>query len=228
MDVVYVNRDGGNPELAYSLRSLKNVPHHNVWVVGGAPYWLNTDTVRYLPRPQSGSPYTATMDHIMVACCNLEVSDPFMLWNDDFYAMKPVQVQTLHRGRLADLIRQYSMQRTPWSKGMADAYRVLAGFDLDDPVSYENHIPMIIHKEVMRSAVRVVQRLKMGEFSHLRTLYGNMADLGGVEAPDVKMVRRSDPFPKGPWLSSGDATFRATVEPVLRYLFPDLSPYERN
>jgi hypothetical protein len=41
------------------------------------------------------------------------------------------------------------------------------------------------------------------------------------------MLRRSDPFPAGAWLSSSDDTFRSTVEPVLRYLFADKSPYEK-
>ncbi len=40
-------------------------------------------------------------------------------------------------------------------------------------------------------------------------------------------MKKSGPFPEGAWLSSGDDTFRSTVEPVLRYLFPDKSHYEK-
>jgi hypothetical protein len=54
-----------------------------------------------------------------------------------------------------------------------------------------------------------------------------MVGLGGTPINDPKMMRRTETFPRGPWLSSRDNVFKSTVEPVLRYLFPDPSPYEK-
>jgi len=93
-------------------------------------------------------------------------------------------------------------------------------------MSYDLHVPLIIHKTEMREALRMANDVTV-DAVHLRTLYGTLAGLGGVEHCDPKLMRRSDPFPQGAWLSSSDTTFRSTVEPVLRYLFPDKSPYEK-
>ena len=79
----------------------------------------------------------------------------------------------------------------------------------------------------MREALRLSKKV-YADAIHLRTLYGVVGDIGGVERADPKMLRRSDPFPRGAWLSSSDAVFRSTVEPVLRYLFPDKSVYEKD
>jgi len=93
-------------------------------------------------------------------------------------------------------------------------------------MSYDVHLPLVVHKEAMRDALRLAKNIT-ADAVHLRTLYGAVAGCEGVEHDDPKLMRRSDPFPRGAWLSSGDNTFRSTVEPVLRYLFPDKSPYEK-
>lgn len=227
MDIVYVSRDGENPELRYSLRTLVNVDYDRVWVFGGAPVWTS-DEIMYRRRRQGGSPYSSTRDHIGAACNTPEVSDPFVLWNDDFFAMRPVgEVPVYHRGSLEALLESNAATKTPWARGMRDT----AGFMkkrgmLEGSLSFDVHLPLIIHKEPMREALRLARHVR-ADAVHLRTLYGAVAGLEGVEHPDPKMMRRSDPFPRGAWLSSGDDTFRPVVEPVLRYLFPDPSNYER-
>lgn len=230
MDVVYVCRNGENPELRYSLRTLENVRHDKVWIFGGAPTWINDDTVLYRERKQSLSPYYATRDHIAAACNTSEVSDPFMLWNDDFYAMRPVgDVPIYHRGPLDTMLEKFATTKTRWAKGLRETAAMLErGGLLAGAVSYDLHLPLIVHKEQMREAVRWAKTANRVEAIHLRTLYGALMGFGGVEHPDPKLMRRSDPFPRGAWLSSGDDTFRSTVEPVLRYLFPDKSPYEKD
>lgn len=225
-DVVYVNRDGENPELRYSLRSLANLRHGQVWVFGGAPVWLNTERVRYQPRPQKVSAYMSTRAHIAAACDNDEVSDPFTLWNDDFYAMRQTIILPVHRGPLEDLVTRFGQNKTPWVKGLHEAAAILKAEGVSDPVSYDTHHPLVVHKEAMQVALDIVKRAKSDSI-HLRTIYGNIAGIGGTLVEDCKLMRRTDPFPSGPWLSSGDGTFRSTIEPVLRYTFPIPGPYEK-
>lgn len=227
MDVVYPNRDGENLELRYSLRTLENVDHDRVWVFGGAPAWLNLETVVHHKRMQGGSPYSSTRGHITAACNTPEVSDPFMLWNDDFYAMQPVGIMPVyHRGSLNALLEENAKSKTPWAKGLRET-AVLLGDAMETTVrSYDLHMPLVIHKTEMLEALRWAKKARI-DAVHLRTLYGVVADLGGVECSDPKMMRRTDPFPRGPWLSSSNDTFRSAVEPVLRYLFPDKSQYEK-
>lgn len=227
MDVVYVNRDGENPELRYSLRTLRNVDHDEVWIFGGAPVWIS-DMINHVRRAQKGSAYASTRAHIAAACDDPEVSDPFMLWNDDFYAMQPVgSIPVYHRGPLAEMLEQFASTKTPWGKGLREtASLIKKRHEVLWMASYDTHLPLIIHKVEMLEALRWAREART-DAVHLRTLYGTIMNFGGVEHPDPKIMRRSDPFPRGAWLSSGDDTFRSTVEPVLRYLFPDASPYEK-
>lgn len=228
MDVVYVNRDGDNPELRYSLRTLTNVDHDGVWVFGGAPAWIHPDTVTHRKRIQGGTPYSSTRGHIQAACSTAEVSDPFLLWNDDFYAMEKVgEVPVYHRGPLEPLLVMYAAMKTPWGKGLRETAKVMEKRGmLAGAMSYDVHLPLVVHKAEMREALRLAKEVHTDAI-HLRTLYGAIAGLEGVEHHDPKLMRRSDPFPRGAWLSSSDDTFRSTVEPVLRYLFPDKAPYEK-
>ena len=226
MDIVYVTKDGENPELRYSLRSLQNLTHGSVWIFGGAPSWINTDEVRFMPNRQLGTPYSSTRSHIAAACQHPAVSDPFMLWNDDFFAMKrvPTIIAPVHRGPLAEVTNGNTM--TPWWKGLAEAHVLLERMGLENPLCYDIHVPIVVHKNDMMHAIRLAKKARYDAFA-LRTVYGNIANLGGTQIEDPKMLKRSDPFPRGPWLSSRDNVFQSTVEPVLRYLFPDPSPYEK-
>lgn len=228
MDTVYVIRDGDNPELRYSLRTLTNIEHDRVWIFGGAPSWINFTTVTHHKRMQGGTPYSSTRGHIQAACCTPEVSDPFVLWNDDFYAMRPIgSVPVYHRGSLEQTLEEFATLKTPWGKGLRGTAALMEKRGLlAGAMSYDLHVPLVVHKEEMREALRLAKSIT-ADAVHLRTLYGAIADLGGIEHPDPKLIRRSDPFPCGAWLSSGGNTFRSTVEPVLRYLFPDKSHYEK-
>jgi len=93
-------------------------------------------------------------------------------------------------------------------------------------ISYDLHVPLVVYKEPMQEALRWAEKARCDAI-HVRTLYGNLVDLGGTRIRDPKMTRRSDPFPDGPWLSSSDETFRSIIEPVLRYQFPDKCDYEK-
>jgi len=228
MDVVYVTRNGDNPELRYSLRTLANVDHDRVWIFGGAPTWIDFEEVTHQKRAQGGSPYASTRGHIGAACNTPEVSDPFMLWNDDFFAMHPVgTVPLYHRGPLEPLLEKYVKIRTPWGKGLIQTAALMGGRGLlAGAMCYDIHLPLIVHKAEMREALRIAKSAST-DAVHVRTIYGALSGCEGVEHHDPKLMRRSAPFPQGAWLSSSDDTFRSAVEPVLRYLFPDASPYEK-
>lgn len=230
MDIIYVTRDGENPELRYSLRTLSNLERFDrVWVFGDAPTWVDISTLTYVNRRQVGSPYASVRAHIKAACDTPEISDPFMLWNDDFYLMRPlIEVPVYHRGSLEEVVKLAEGLRTPWGKGLkATADFMAKNRMLEGAMSYDTHLPLIVHKAPMREALKRASHVT-ADAVHVRTLYGAIADLGGEYHVDPKMLRKSDPFPPGVWLSSGNDTFRTPVEPVLRYLFPDPSPYEKD
>lgn len=222
MDVVYPCRFGENPELRYSLRSLANLPHDRVWIFGGAPAWARAAVV---PTDQSRTKYANTTGALHAACLHEEVSDPFVLMNDDFYIMRPVpEVPALNRGTVATVIAEYRarLYDSVYLRGMAETAALLERMGFADPLSYELHIPLVVHKEAMLAAIEAGRELAV---PHKRTIYGNIAGLGGEVTADVKVFAPDQPLPRGAWLSTDDRTY-ARVAPLLEWLFPDPSPYE--
>jgi hypothetical protein len=233
VDVVYLCREGENEELRYSLRSLRNLPHERVWVFGGAPEWICG--AELVPVDQHDTKYRVTTAAMRAACRHPDVSDPFVLFNDDFYVMRPVpEVPVLHRGPVTAVLAYYERRwggRSRYSIGMRETAALLRSLGFDDPLSYELHVPLPIHKAAMLEA------LDAGEASgitvlHKRTLYGNLARLGGERLADCKIVSTRDGRISGrhvtdahTWLSSSDASF-AGLAPFLQHRFPRPSPFE--
>jgi hypothetical protein len=84
------------------------------------------------------------------------------------------------------------------------------------------HVPIIVRKAEMVAAIALIQQLGLSSACR-RTIYGNLAQLGGTEIDDVKMNRD---WPTGPWVSSTPATFNLRAKPHLQRLFPAHGPYE--
>ena len=88
MDIVYICRDGDNEELRYSIRSaVKNLPHDNLWVVGGKPDWYSGP---YIEVPQDKAYYRNARTNIRTIIKSNKISNTFILMNDDFFIMNKV------------------------------------------------------------------------------------------------------------------------------------------
>src|SRR5690606_40329879 len=91
MDVVYLVRPGNrNEELRWSLRTLVNLPHDRVWIVGHLPNWIDRHKVQYLRTEQYELKHTNTLNNLATACDHSDISDRFVLMNDDFFVLQPV------------------------------------------------------------------------------------------------------------------------------------------
>lgn len=218
MDHVYLCRYGPNEELRYSLRSLATfVPHDEIWIVGGWPEWLTG--VRKLEHDVRGTKNQRTTLHLDLACLTEGISDPFLLWMDDIYAMQPMaEIPVLHNGPLRP-----RSGTTSWASGQRATFRWLERQEgLQPLMSYELHVPLLVHKEPMLEALRRLPEVNH-RVPHKRTIYGNLAGLGGRYSADCKVMDRTQRV-MGPWLSSADATFQSCVLPRLD--LPEPSPYE--
>lgn len=231
MDAVYMVRPGPVEELRYSLRSLAaHVEHDRVWIFGSAPAWVakGPGAVTVVAREKKSTKYATTTGHLRAMCKHPGVSDPFVLWMDDVYAVRPVgPMPALHLGDLDRRLARYVNLRSTWASGMRATARMLHDRYPDRALlSYETHAPLIVHKAAMLEALTLADGLGVPA-PHKRTIYGNVAQLGGIEMiRDPKWVTQSADPPKGAWLSSDDASFRTVTKPVLRWLFPDPGPYE--
>jgi hypothetical protein len=227
MDVVYICRPGDdNEELRYSLRSLANIPHERVWVFGDGPVWLRNVEKVIVPRGRDKQ--DTALQNLITACQHPEVSDPFLIMNDDFYIMQPMErVPSWNMGPLTRVISEHR-EGSAYRIAMQKTYDRLLSL-VDDPtglVSYELHIPMEIDKVDMLMALSLGTGI---HGLHNRTMYGNLSGVLSTEAEDVKVYRtdKRRTYPEWPLLSTSDRTFR--YHPAGRYIresFPQPSAYE--
>lgn len=222
MDAVYICRAGDNEELRYSLRSLRNVAHDAVWVFGGAPAWFKG---RHVPVSQEGDKQSNAGRAVRAACLHPEVSDPFILMNDDFFAIEPVEVSLLDRGNLADVLAEVAARHpsSPWVGRMRRTKAHLASLGYEDPRSFELHVPIPVRKEAMLRAIEMAEACRGG--LQWRSVYGALCGDPSTTIADVKVLRRGHKPDAGPWLSTNDITF-ADVEAKLARMFPEPSDYE--
>lgn len=217
MNVVYRVRAGErNEALRYSLRSLRNVEHDRVWVVGHRPRWVTG--VEHVPG-DGGERDLRLRERDLARACR-DIPAPALLVDDDMYVLAPWRPALLHRGPLAE---HAAAARGAYARSLGLTDRILRG-RVEVPLSYELHVPLPFAPDVMAS---LIEGSPVG--AQARSVYGNLADhRPATRAEDVK-VRRAPDLARhsGPLLSSG-ASARAfgLVRDLLARLFPDPSPYE--
>ncbi|WP_328434585.1 hypothetical protein [Streptomyces sp. NBC_00425] len=231
MDIVVpVREEATNQQLRYALRSwCESLPHRKVWVVGYRHDWL-ADDVGHIPIWQTGSKFENTTVAMRAACAHPEVSDRFVWCNDDTFTMGPLPdgMPVLHRGLVADVEKHYEARGYgAYLRGMRETRTVLAELGHPEPLSYELHVPMPVDKAGMVAALDQAPQL---DGMHKRTLYGNLAGLGGEQIGDVKVAHRG-PRGFGPeslFLSTMPDSFtNGHVGRFIRAAFPLPCRYER-
>lgn len=232
LDIVYVLKNGGTKdEFRYSLRSLVNFPHRNVWVYGDCPEWATG--VFTVPVKQFGIKWQNTSEMLKQAALNRHLSENFVYFNDDFFIMRPSDTLDYYYAKtLSDRIDSCKIKTggviVPSRYGqqlqMCDNY--LAKNKLSTR-NYELHIPMIFNRQKLAQAIR---KLPDKGFGARRSLYGNLYDVGGVEREDCKIYGLLDNFPGGKerFVSTTDLTFaRGLVGRQIRAKFKDKCMYEK-
>jgi len=234
MDVVYPCRPGENEELRYSIRSLTNLPHDTIWTVGGRPSWLNHD--HHIDIDQARTKYQNSSANIRAAIHDDRISDTFYLFNDDFFTIEPLDhLPTLHRGPLVDVLGWYETKHPKgyYTLGMRNTYNLLTSLGFTNPSSYELHMPMPVDRaKAKRAYGRVDKLIEQGRAErplHWRTLYGNLARIGGTQVKDCKVYDRHSRLPEGPFASTNDIVFRRGAAGVsIRRMFTEPSDLENS
>ena len=237
MDILYtVKNTVQNEELLYSLRTLKNLPHDRIFIVGGCPKSINQDKIIYIPRKQSGTKYQNTTNNLKVACLDERLSNDFILMNDDFFILRPVEniVNELncHIGTITSRIQRHIMKYGKPSKycnGAEETRNFIRKITGDwEPLSYELHIPMVLNKEKF---LKMFDLPGIEDISvlHKRTLYGNLYYKNSKEIPDVKCLNGAlfdwHYAEERKFLSSSDDSW-VFVRSYLIHRFPEKSEYE--
>ncbi len=227
MDAVYLYGPGGDDELRHSLRTLVNLRQVDRVVVAGAqPAWLSEDVVRVIPKKHRAGKHNDTWANLRAAVDDPRVSEEFVLMNDDFFVLHPVDaIPVLHAGVLEPRAERSAFQ----DKRRDTTLDMLDRLGCEARLSYELHVPMVMHRFLMAGLMTSVEAANRADLVWKRTLYGNVAHPGvGDLAADVK-IHGFDTVPADDqvFVSTSDYTFRrAPVGEWLRRRFPKASRYE--
>lgn len=241
LDVVYsVKESEWNEELRYSLRSLKNLPHRDVYIYGGAPSWINRDTVKIVKTEQNtGNKWENTAKGLKAICENENISDYFIWFNDDFFVIKKTAEigyycdRTLNH-RVADFSDPtntrsfYSWwgKRNPYVGRLQKAIFALNRERLPHR-NFELHVPMVFSKKHLLETIN-----KFPGIGAKRSLYGNsyIDPCEITETQDVKIWERTGRPKRGglPFVSTDDRSFAdGEIGEYLRKKFNTPSIYEK-
>ena len=188
-DIVYfVKPSEDNDELKYSLRSLKNLNHGQVYLVGYRPSWVDKK-YEFISTNQNSDKYHNVRNNWLAALTDERISDDFVLMNDDFFIMQPTKnIPVLRRLKnIEHYINIYSKLKNDgrYVTEMKQARDILNSWGFSDISSYELHTPMLINKKKMLNLLSKFN----GCTSQLRTIYGNYYNIGGKKIIDVKIIR---------------------------------------
>lgn len=207
MDIVYICRDGENEELRYSIRSvMQNLPHDNLWVVGGRPNWYKG---AHIPVIQNKTYFLNAKTNMRRVLHSDQISDKFILMNDDFFVMQPVEeLQYMYSGLLLDKIQLREKQNPGdlYTKMLLKTYSELyQRSHIKQPLDYELHVPMMFEKEKLSSVI--------GSQGLWRSMYGNIYNVGGEQFTDTKIYNKDHVLSKNiiniesKYLSTEDKVF---------------------
>ena len=228
MDIVYLVKDTEtNEELVYSLRTLVNIPHDKVFLVGGCPKEINKENIIHIPTRQTPDKHKNTTLSLQIACLDERISEEFILMNDDFFILKPIHNPhtelNLNRGTIREVLNECSKQNGAYASsyiiGMRQTMIFLEDLGIKDPLSYELHIPTVMAKNRVLQAFRLpgIRSLRV---MHKRSIYGNLFQKGGQKTADVKIRRKDDKINReSKFLSTADDTW-PIVKPFIHGLFP--------
>lgn len=188
LDVVYILGKGSrwhDNELRFSLRSLeKNFTFRDVYIIGECPEWLQNIT--HIPVEDAFKNKLMNARVKYLAAINDErISDDFILMNDDFYFLKPVEkINYYSRGTIDGEIRRHRTKAGYYFNAIVITHDKLLDLGMKNTLmDFEVHAPIIFNKEKLMKAIK-----KVGDtVCLLRTCYGNMQDVDFEVVDDFKV-----------------------------------------
>ena len=222
-DVVYILKEDVKPdELRYSLRSVgNNFPHGRIWFFCGCPKGIQPDV--FVPFKQKGETKWKKATSTYRKICESDVTDDFWMFNDDFFIMEQItELPYMYRGTLQERIDDLRERRgnSSYCQNLEGAKNELESLGYDS-LDYALHVPMLINK------TKALETLNTFKSPMFRSLYGNYAKVGGIEADDVKIYSAGLPKQGQALLSTSDASFRyGQVGRLIRDRFTEPSRWE--
>jgi hypothetical protein len=196
-------------------------------VVGGKPDWYTGD---YIYVEQTGLGHPNVWKQLEVICKTEEISDDFVLMNDDFFTVKKLDtVEYFYSGTIAEVLGNYSdsgQTNYGYQRLFNKTQTYLNRRGIGNPLDYELHVPMPMNKAKL---LEVLNHKTLH-----RSTYGNVYGVGGTKTYDVKVYSNTELKGKFhdlvkedlKYISSHDSNFDFILDFVLKDMFPDPSHCE--
>ena len=192
MDVLYILGRGSkhdDMELRLSLRCLeKNAEGiDRIFIVGNCPDWVQN--VTHIPAEDTWTAENNSFQKILIACRS-DISDEFLLMNDDFFMLAPFNVETYpyyDRDKLTKRVEE----NNPYNRSINKTIDVLKLFGVFNPTNYDVHCPFRIQKNTFLLLESLAELFKEENTGVLcRSIYGNIFNIvddygGPVSDPKV-------------------------------------------
>lgn len=225
MDIVIPYRNSNTDELRYCLRSLKNIEHDNVFIIGDRPDFIS-DSVIFIENKEHGK--NAQHDNelnIRLALNDSRLSDDFILFNDDFFVIKKVkELIDYNAGDIDDVLaKRDCLMFRRHNQGLINTKMFIG---LKGAVSFELHIPMIMNKQKRLDISNQIIGILPKRLLLPRTIYGNaFCDIKNI-TKDVKLYVSSDKIPSGVFVSTLDSAFNGIAGDIIKSRFRYKCKYE--
>jgi hypothetical protein len=203
------------------------------WIAGHRPAWVDPNTVGHVPVEQDGDKHANSTANLLAACRDPRVSDPFLWLHDDMFALRDVtELPLVDKGpmeRFATDLRARYKQDYPYLVGMEQTLDLIrTQLKIDDPLSYEIHVPLVVHKYDMLTAIDI------GALSNVRPLHKRSLYCALHYKPE-QSVTVEDPkitFPSAPidwpdtWVSTSTTSWAGTTGTRIRKTYRTRSTFE--
>lgn len=185
MDIVYVLEntptDWADNEIRYSLRSVDVFGHryNKMFIIGGKPNFINYNKVNHLSYEDNHEVAEYNVfKKLIYLVDNSNVSEDFILMNDDFYLLKPIDLSTIpYYYKRQEISTVYANQNTFNDMAMITREFLLKN---NKPIyDFKPHYPIIYNKHKLKGLVPLFEEsFKISPLGlSLRDLYGNWYDV---------------------------------------------------
>lgn len=218
----YVKPGEYNEELRYSLRSLSNIPHDKVWIIGDKPSWVTN--VNFVPGNRRGERWWNAFDNVKLAA-NSGIAEQTLMFNDDFFVMNPVG--TVPVGWLS-IFKAPPKNDSPRRESLRYTERFLASHGIKPMKLYTSHTPLPVEASKLAELMNSIDE-NIEWPPTWRSLYGNYWQIGGTRIDDVKILSNKQEWSGTDFVSTSDVAFKhGAVGQQIRDRFPNKSRYERS
>lgn len=192
MDAVYLYKHTASHELALSIKLLKKFYPDlgKIWIIGDKPPVAIQSEVNHIYHYTTLNKWADQFDKVRRAAQHPEVSDDFMIFNDDFYVTAPLKPAMYMHKSLPSLTALVSSRHIdPYGKSVIKTMEFLEENDLPQ-YNFELHIPMKVNKMLVNS---LMSNITVGVDLQFRSIYGNsyLTNSDGTHY-DVKNIKLED------------------------------------